>query len=178
MEDGRLDIRIVPCTMAEVETLEQIAYETFDETFRVMNTAETMEKYLEEAFNRERLLEELSNPKSTFFFKHTDNKLSGYLKLNEAPAQSDLNDANSLELERIYVRKEFRGKGLGKVLIEYAIQIARQRGKRYIWLGVWERNADAIVFYRRMGFTIAGYHAFRMGSEIQRDLIMKKVFDE
>jgi len=47
--------------------------------------------------DREKLLGELSNPRSSFHFLHTDNMLSGYLKLNEPPAQSDLNDPNSLE---------------------------------------------------------------------------------
>jgi ribosomal protein S18 acetylase RimI-like enzyme len=168
----------VPCSIDEVEALRQIAYETYDQTFRPLNTIETIEKYLEEAFNREKLLEELSNPKSNFFFLYADGELSGYLKVNEAPAQSDLNDPDSLELERIYVRKESQGKGLGKVLITYAIQIAGERAKQYVWLGVWERNINAIAFYKKMGFTVAGTHTFRMGDEIQQDLIMKKVLEE
>jgi diamine N-acetyltransferase len=168
----------VPCSIDDVETLRQVAYETYDQTFRPLNTTRTIEKYLEEAFNREKLLEELSNPKSNFFFLYADEELSGYLKVNEAPAQSDLNDPDSLELERIYVRKESQGKGLGKVLITYAIQIAGERAKQYVWLGVWERNINAIAFYKKMGFTVAGTHTFRMGDEIQQDLIMKKVLEE
>ncbi len=173
-----MDISIVPCSVAEVEALQQIARETYDQTFRSMNTAETMAKYLEEAFDRKRLLVELSNPGCSFFFMHADNELSGYLKLNEALAQTDLNDPESLELERIYVRKRFQGKGLGRVLINYAIEVSRQRAKRYLWLGVWERNTKAIGFYQKMGFTVAGRHTFRMGDEIQQDLIMKKLLEE
>ncbi len=40
-------------------------------------------------------------------------------------------------------------------------------------LGVWERNIDALGFYRRMGFTEAGRHSFRMGDEVQSDYVMK-----
>ena len=178
MESESLDVRIVPCSIDKVETLRQIALETYDQTFRSMNTAETMEKYLTESFKGDKLLEELSNPKSSFFFMHTDNRLSGYLKLNEAPAQSDLNDPESLELERIYVRREFQRKGLGKTLINYAIQVALERAKRYIWLGVWEKNTNAISFYKEMGFTVEGNHIFRMGDELQQDLIMKRVLEE
>jgi ribosomal protein S18 acetylase RimI-like enzyme len=170
-----VDIRIRSCGTDEVDTLKKLAYETFDEAFRPMNTAETMNKYLESAFNRDRLHEELSKPKSSFFFLYADGNLSGYLKLNEAPEQSDLNDPESVELERIYVRKELQGRGLGKTLIDYAIRIAREREKRYIWLGVWEKNTDAIAFYLNMGFIAAGRHTFRMGDEIQQDLILKKV---
>jgi ribosomal protein S18 acetylase RimI-like enzyme len=112
-----------------------------------MNAAETMNKYLETAFSRDKLLQELSNPECSFFFIYSDRILSGYLKLNEAPAQSDHNDPQSLEVERIYVRKEFQGK------------------------------TEAIAFYGKMGFAVAGRHTFRMGDEIQGDQVMKKVLE-
>jgi hypothetical protein len=42
-----------------------------------------------------------------------------------------------------------------------------------LWLGVWEKNEGAIRFYERNGFSVTGSHPFRMGDEIQTDLIMK-----
>jgi len=175
MEDEPLTSEIVPCSTAEVVALQQIACETYDQTFRSMNTEENMKKYLEKAFSRERLFEELMNPSSTFFFMRADEKLCGYMKLNEAPAQTDVNDPESLELERIYIRNELQGRGLGKVLINYAIEIARQKAKSYLWLGVWERNAGAIAFYTKMGFTVTGRHSFTMGDEVQQDLVMTRI---
>ncbi len=47
--------------------------------------------------------------------------------------------------------------------------------KNYVWLGVWEKNIDAISFYKKMRFKKAGRHPFRMGNELQNDLIMKKM---
>lgn len=117
-----IDVSIRLCGTDDLDTLRQIAYETYDQTFRSMNAEETMNKYLETAFSR-------------------------YLKLNEAFEQSDLNDPQSLEVERIYVRKEFQGK------------------------------TEAIAFYGKMGFAVAGRHTFRMGDEIQGDLVMKKVLE-
>ena len=101
----------------------------------------------------------------------------GYLKINDAPAQSDINDPESMEVERIYVRKEHKGKGLGKVLMDYALQQAKEKKKNYVWLGVWEKNVDAIAFYKKMGFRETGRHSFRMGDELQSDLIMKKIIN-
>jgi len=173
-----VDVIIRACKVTEVEILRHLAYETYNQTFRSMNTAETMDKYLEAAFSRDRLQEELSSPRCGFFFMYADGELSGYLKLNEAPEQSDFNDPDSIELERIYVRREFQGRGLGKELITYAVQTARRKGKRYLWLGVWERNEKAIAFYRDMGFVLAGHHDFQMGDEIQHDLIMKRVLED
>ena len=98
----------------------------------------------------------------------------GYLKLNEAPAQTDVQDIQSLEIERIYVTKEFQGKRLGGYLMEQAVKVAVQRKKAYVWLGVWEMNERAIHFYKKNGFYRIGTHTFVMGEDEQTDYIMRK----
>jgi ribosomal protein S18 acetylase RimI-like enzyme len=168
-------VEIRPCGRDDLDIIRQVSIETYDQAFRSMNTNENMDAYLEAAFSREKLRNELSNEKSRFFLLHCDGAVCGYLKLNEAPAQSDLNDPDSLEIERIYVRGEFQGRGLGRTLMDHAIRLARQLGKRYVWLGVWEKNADALAFYGRMGFSAAGRHPFWVGEDLQTDLIMKKM---
>lgn len=166
--------KIRACTPDDLPALQAIAYETYDQTFRAMNTAETMAAYLAEAFNAEKLLAELSNPGSAFYFLEIDDHIVGYLKLNEAAAQTDLRDPDGLEIERVYIRQPYQGQGYGRELLEFALGIARARGKQYAWLGVWEKNSAAIAFYQKLGFRQAGVHAFRMGDELQSDYIMKK----
>jgi ribosomal protein S18 acetylase RimI-like enzyme len=170
-----MNINIRLCSLKELDTLQEIGYETYDDTFRSMNTQETINKYLQKAFNKEKLSAELNNMSSKFYFIYADNNLVGYLKINDAPAQSDINDHQSIEVERIYIRKAYKGKGLGKQLMHYAIQLAKEMKKNYVWLSVCEKNTDAISFYIKMGFREAGRHSFRMGNELQSDLIMKKV---
>jgi ribosomal protein S18 acetylase RimI-like enzyme len=133
-----------------------------------------MKAYLEQAFSTEKLRGELSNSNSVFYFLYTDNKLSGYLKLNEYQAQTDIHDPQSLEIERIYVAKEWQGIGLGTILLNKAIEVANYRDKSYIWLGAWEENPKAILFYRKNGFYVTGRHSFFMGRDEQRDFIMRK----
>ncbi|MFM8321176.1 MAG: N-acetyltransferase family protein [Chloroflexota bacterium] len=168
-----MNLTIRRCTPDDLETLRSISRETYDDTFRAMNTPETMQAYLEEAFDPHKLLAELTNPHSAFYFLDLDGQLAGYLKLNDAPAQSDLNDPDSLEIERIYIRRAYHGRGLGARLLRFALDQAAVAGKRYAWLGVWERNASAIAFYQKMGFVEFGRHSFRMGEELQSDLVMR-----
>lgn len=174
VDRNTMKVKIRECREDEIEELQSISFETYDETFRHLNTSETMQKYLSESFNRDKLLDELRNPDSTFYLMRMDDSLVGYLKLNEAPAQTDKNDPMALEIERIYIIKRHQGKGFGKELMKYALETAVERKKRYVWLGVWEENEDAIAFYEKAGFKIAGRHSFRMGDEIQLDYIMKK----
>jgi diamine N-acetyltransferase len=169
-----MEPEIRACLEGDLEALVAIGRDTFDETFRSMNAPETIEAYLAEAFTPERVRAELQREGSEFYLLLLEGLPAGYLKLNEAAGQSDLNDPESLEIERIYVRKGQKGKGLGKLLMTFALERAAGLGKRYAWLGVWERNEDAIAFYRKAGFEVIGEHSFRMGEELQTDYIMRK----
>lgn len=55
-----------------------------------------------------------------------------------------------------------------------AIEIAKENDKSAIWLGVWEKNENAIGFYEKSGFVQTSSHSFFMGDEEQIDLIMVK----
>lgn len=162
------------CTPDDAHTLHDISCRTYYESFAHMNTPSNMEAYLETAFDINKLRGEFSDSNSLFHFLYADGALAGYLKLNEAPSQTDINEIQSLEIERIYVAKEFQDNGLGRVLMNKSIDTARAREKAYIWLGVWERNNKAISFYKKCGFYETGTHSFFMGREEQTDFIMRK----
>lgn len=162
------------CTMDDFNVLRELAIGTYYETFAHLNTKEDMEAYLEDAFNTEKFADELKDSNSEFYFLYCDGKIAGYLKLNEAPSQTDVNDEKSLEIERIYIASDFQEKGLGNYLMEKAISVASKRNKQYLWLGVWEKNEKAICFYKKNGFFEVGTHSFFMGDDEQTDYIMRK----
>jgi ribosomal protein S18 acetylase RimI-like enzyme len=169
-----MNITIRECISDDLFDLQEISYKTYNDTFGHLNTPANMQAYLEQAFAIEKLQNELSNINSNFYFLYADEELSGYLKLNEYAAQSDIRDPASLEIERIYLTKESQGKGLGNILINKAIEVANIRAKSYIWLGVWEKNDKALQFYKKNGFYVISKHSFFMGEDEQTDFIMRK----
>ncbi|WP_010496967.1 GNAT family N-acetyltransferase [Paenibacillus elgii] len=172
-----MTITIKKCTLEDLRKLQEISYETFDETFKDQNSPENMNAYLERAFTLNQLEKELSNSSSQFFFVYVDHEVAGYLKVNVNDAQSEEMGDESLEIERIYIKKNFQKHGLGKYLLNQAIEIAMECNKKQIWLGVWERNENAIAFYEKMGFVQTGTHSFYMGDEEQIDFIMTKTLN-
>jgi ribosomal protein S18 acetylase RimI-like enzyme len=54
------------------------------------------------------------------------------------------------------------------------IDEAKHAGHDSVWLGVWERNVRAQAFYRKWNFRTVGEHMFRLGADLQRDLIMER----
>ncbi len=169
-----MTIKIKKCTLDDLQTLQEVAIETFYATFKDQNTDENMKAYLEKAFSEKQLEKELSNTYSQFFFVYFDNELAGYLKINTNDAQTEQMGSESLEIERIYIREKFQKFGLGKCLINKAEEIAKESSKKKVWLGVWEKNENAIGFYKKMGFVQAGTHSFILGDEEQTDYIMIK----
>jgi ribosomal protein S18 acetylase RimI-like enzyme len=160
-------------TQTDLEDLVKISRQTFIETFASCNTEDNLRKYLDENVTREKLETELNNPHSVFYVATVENTVIGYLKLNHGPAQTELRDSKSLEIERIYVAKEFLGKKAGQVLYDIATLIAKRAKYDYIWLGVWEKNARAISFYKRIGFVEFDTHLFKLGEDEQTDIMMK-----
>ncbi len=131
-----------------------------------------MEAYMDFAFTHDRLLAEIENPDTEFYFVKVDDLVLGYLKINRNGAQSEFKDPKSLEIERIYVDQAYQGLGIGTMLIERAKDIALDEGKDYVWLGVWEKNPGAIRLYERNGFQSFSEHEFIMGDEVQMDKLM------
>jgi ribosomal protein S18 acetylase RimI-like enzyme len=159
---------------SDLKQLQHISKQTFYETFSPANTEENMRKYLEEDLSAERLKKEINNPGSEFYFAILNDDIIGYMKLNTGNAQTEINDFNALEIERIYVLKEYLGKKVGQILFEKAVHVARQKKASFIWLGVWEENKRAISFYKKNGFEEFGRHLFKLGDDEQTDIMMKR----
>ncbi|GEO04433.1 N-acetyltransferase [Adhaeribacter aerolatus] len=172
-KENMQNINIKKASLNDIDQLQKISRQTFSETFSAGNTAEDMHKYLEEEFSVERLTAELNNTNSQFYFAELDNTVIGYLKLNTGPSQTEIKDDTALEIERIYVLKEYHGKKVGQLLYDKAMQIARQTNADYVWLGVWEENPRAINFYKKNGFVEFDKHIFKLGNDAQTDIMMR-----
>lgn len=169
-----MTVKLKKCNREDLKILQKISIETFNDTFKDQNSPENMKAYLEKAFNLIQLEKELSNISSVFFFVYVRNEVAGYLKVNINDAQSEEMGDETLEIERIYIKNQFQKHGLGKYMLNHAMEIARERNKKKIWLGVWEKNENATAFYKKMGFVQTAAHAFYMGDEKQTDFIMMK----
>lgn len=167
------NIAIIKITSADLPELVKISRKTYFETFHLVNSAENMDLYLNSAFNEKQLASELKEKNSAFYFALYKTEIAGYLKINFDNAQTDVYDHDAMELERIYVLKDFQGFKVGKELLEFTINIATDQKKKYLWLGVWEKNKKAIKFYTDFGFRVFGSHPFIMGNDKQTDLLMK-----
>ncbi|MBM7643411.1 GNAT family N-acetyltransferase [Streptococcus loxodontisalivarius] len=169
------DITLEKITAQDVSLLRDLAIETFTETFAHDNTAEQLQDYYASAYSLETMSAELEDPESLQFFVRVDGKVAGFLKVNWGQAQTEQELEDSFEIQRIYVLQAYQGLGLGKKLFEYALQLAQEKGFKWAWLGVWERNFKAQNFYAKYGFEKFAEHAFPVSEDkVDLDWLLKK----
>ena len=169
-----MEIQVVEVSGNDVKKLQEISCLTFIQTFASENTAENVQFFLSHNYAEEKLLSELMNPESRFFFAKQGVEILGFLKLNSGAAQTVLPNDDGFEIERIYIDQDSKGKGIGKMFIDFSIREAMKCNAGYIWLGVWEHNKPAIGFYLKSGFTVFGSHLFKLGEDEQTDLLMRR----
>ncbi len=161
------------CTNSDLEQLIAISRETFEAAFKEANDPTDFQNYIDFAFDRDKLLSELENEKSKFYFIKEKEELVGYFKVNEGEAQTDVKDFDSFELERIYVVESHQGRKIGAAMLQNVLELAKKEGKQYVWLGVWEENTAAIRFYQRFDFKKFDTHPYYIGKDRQTDWLMR-----
>ena len=160
--------------VADAALLSELGARTFSDTFASENTPEDLAAYLAANFNVAQQTAELEDPASTFLIAEVDGRAAGYARLHDGEPDHCVAGANPVELVRLYVSREWLGRGLGEQLMRACIEAAQQAGHETLWLGVWERNARAQAFYRKWNFRTVGEHMFQLGSDLQRDLVMER----
>jgi ribosomal protein S18 acetylase RimI-like enzyme len=168
------EIFIRQATAKDAELISSISRRTFIEAFGQFNTKENMESFLQNDFNKDRLMAQVSETGNFFLLAYFENELAGYVRMVESANPPALGEVAAIEIARIYSEQKFIGKGIGKALLLNCFELAAAGNKKMIWLGVWEHNQRAIDFYSRFGFEKFGDHIFMLGDDRQIDWLMKK----
>src|SRR5690606_24244887 len=169
------NIKITPCTVADLHTLQDIAINSYGDHYLYLWFDGGM-WYIDLCFSDAALKKDLENPNSAYFLVYASDKLVGFLKLNISKALENESETDSLELERIYLTKGTAGKGIGKELIDFTVTFARERNKRTIWLKAMDSSNEAIRFYEQHGFQKCGTYTLdfeQMKPEYRGMVIMK-----
>ena len=168
------EISLLRATLQQRKELYDISRQTFYESFGPpVNTESDIQKYINEHITLDIISTELTNSDIYYFLLKSEKEVLGYLKLNTNASQTEDLGESTIEIERIYIRKQYQNHNLGKLLLEKAMELGVQLEKSFIWLGVWEKNIKAINFYKKSGFIPFDKHTFILGDDVQTDIMMK-----
>ena len=160
-------------TIEDAGHLTKIAEKTFRDTYASANSAEDMNTYCTQHFNREQQALEILDQAKTTLLLERDGLLSGFAQLcwHKAPSCEVRAKAPS-EILRFYLEQQVHGTGAAQALMNSVIEEAKKTDTDVLWLGVWAQNLRALAFYRKQGFVEIGEQSFQLGADHQRDLIM------
>lgn len=166
-----MNINLRRASVNDATVLSAIAKETFYDTFVDTCTKEDMDGFLEQYFNVEQMRAELNDENNYCFFAEIDGRPVGYLRFKEDYNNFELmRQWKALELKRIYILKEYQGKGIAQELMNFLLDYAKEKKYEVVWLGVWEYNTKAQRFYEKYGFENSGHmHDFPIGNTPQQD---------
>ncbi|MET0320433.1 MAG: GNAT family N-acetyltransferase, partial [Duganella sp.] len=120
---------------------------------------------------------EIANPSMCTLVCEQHGQLMAFAQLRWGKLLPGVAAASAGEILRFYVARGWHGQGIAQALMAACLEAVAQRGSDVVWLGVWERNARALAFYRKFGFEPVGEHTFMVGSDPQRDVIMARRMD-
>jgi len=103
-----------------------------------------------------------------FYVAEADSEIAGYINLWYV--------LDEVTVANIAVAKDFRRKGIGGALMEYALDIAREKGMSAATLEVRQSNYPAIKLYESFGFESAGIRPDYYEKPREGAVIMWKYF--
>jgi len=177
VKDGfliRNRIIIRNCTAEDVTILKQLCCQTFFDSWGSDFSVEDMNSYMNENFTEQKIKEEIEGDLESYHLAFCDAVPVGYIKLRRNYKTPMPTNLKVVELQRVYVLDKYKGKGIGSDLIKYVLNIVTEEKFEVIWLGVWEKNSNAINLYKKFGFEVCGGYSFKLGNDSSFDLVMKK----
>jgi diamine N-acetyltransferase len=166
-------LELVPVPRDEAARLAALETATFVETFGHLNDPAELDAHVVRAFAVDRIAAQLQDERVELSWVLDGDDPVAFLKLNHGDAQTEPGLTDGIEVEQVYVAATHQGLGLGRLLLEHAVARATEEGLGFVWLGVWEDNTKGIAVYERMGFRAFGEHTFLLGTDAQRDVLMR-----
>ena len=79
---------------------------------------------------------------------------------------------NSILIDQLFVRPDMQGRGIGSKLLRRALEKAKKMGVRIAFLHTGKSNNNAITFYKKNGFSVAGQIKVLYGHDTESDAIV------
>jgi len=152
----------------QIEGLAEIAKLIWSEYFPGIITPEQVDYMVEKYQSADAITKQISNDGYMYFMVIDNEEILGYLALKA--------DGNQLLLSKLYLKKEFRGRGYFNKMLSFAEKIAKEKGLNSLHLAVNKHNDNAIAVYLKKGFSIKKEQTADIGNGfVMDDYIMEKM---
>jgi ribosomal protein S18 acetylase RimI-like enzyme len=174
-------MRILTVTPDLVPALSELMALTFTETFGYLFSAADLHAFFTENYHPDVLMVEAD--KSGQFWRivlDQDDQAVAYLQVTPVHLPyPDIDLGLDGEIKRLYIRRSYQGRGLGKTLMGMAVEHLDQRFSTGAhWISVWSGNKVALNLYASWGFEKVGEYGFNVGSTPNLMFVLRRASSE
>ena len=165
-------LEIMPATPDDAEAISRVAVQGFTDTFGHLYTTENLQYHLEKSCSPAYFSQAIAEG-DCILLARVKGQMAGYIKAGklELPVE---HAGRAYELHRLYVLEAYQGQAVGKALMDAMLLYPPFKNAEALYLGVWENNHKAQMFYARYGFAPVGEYTYYVGSHADRELILKR----
>ncbi|MEM6320011.1 MAG: GNAT family N-acetyltransferase [Bacteroidota bacterium] len=163
------------CTTADIDQIIQIAQTTYRQHYQYL-WKDQGEHYIETSYNPTAIAAELADENVRLYLIQQGETVFGFLKINQDAAYGNCTAQEGMEIQRIYLKNEATGKGIGSATLREVDELAQRLGKRMVWLKVMD-SSPALKFYQKGGYDISGETKLEVDGifpHLQRQLVLTK----
>jgi len=148
-------LKLIRITQKEIPIVQQLAWEIWSEHYIKILSQQQIDYMLDLFYSEAKIKSEIEEGIIWEMLLENEKPI-GYLVCKI--------ESEKIYISKIYLKAETRGKGLGRFLLNRAIELAKQYNKYLIYLNVNKNNSDSIAFYERNGFQKIDEGIFDIGN--------------
>jgi ribosomal protein S18 acetylase RimI-like enzyme len=165
-------MRLAEASVADANALSAAGERLFMQAYGGYSRSDDLEEHVEQYFGRDSVAGELQKPDVTYIIAFDADSIAGFVKVRRGPAPDAVAATNVVEIQQLYVDTDSQRKGVGRALMDRAVEIARREGRAGLWLSVWQDAHWATGFYEAYGFRKVGVADFWLGRTRFLDYLM------
>ncbi len=162
-------LKIIPAHTGDLTIIQSIAHLTWPITFSDILSKPQIDYMLEMMYSLDSLKNQINQKQHKFKLAKSGEDFLGFLSY-----EINFQGSCKTKIHKIYILPLAQGKGVGKLLIQAAMDAARKADNSFLYLNVNKYNTRAISFYERFGF----YEDFREDIPIGNGFLMEDVVME
>ena len=161
-------LTLEPVKESDIPDLASLASKIWHEYFPIILSNEQID-YMVDKFQSVHAMKDQISHGYHYYFINLDGKRIGYTGLEP--------EGDALFISKVYLMKDYRGRGLGSETIKNIFIMCETEGFRSAYLTVNKNNKKAISAYQRNGFVTVRSQVTDIGNGfVMDDYVMEKVF--
>ena len=151
-------------THSDASSIAALSIEVWIGTYLKRGVSAFFADYALQEFTPEKTKAVISDRKEFVLVSENEDGIDGVIQVSSA-REAPVDGCSEIEISRFYVQPRHHGKGIGKRLLDAALQHCRDKAAPSVWLATNAENDPAIAFYLAQGFEQVGETHFRIEDE-------------